>query len=102
MPNANVRSRVVAGSWYGEQGARNREVDEVFGVDHTVFIRAWERFQQHGTPVRRRGCGRTRVTFEAEDRFLVIQAGRNRFAAATQLRSYLKNASGVRVSTQTI
>jgi hypothetical protein len=66
-----------------EQGARGCEVGEVFGVDHTVITRAWARFQQHGTPVRRHCGGRTRVSSEAEDRFLV------RLATAAQLRSDL-------------
>ena len=107
MANANVRRHLSEAELWravgmAEQGARHREIGEVFGVDHTVITRAWARFQQHGTPVRRHGGGRTRMTTEAEDRFLVIQARRNRFATATQLRSDLQNASGVRVSTQTI
>jgi hypothetical protein len=72
-----------------EQGARHREVGEVFGVDHKIITRAWARFQQHGTPVK-----------TAEDRFLFIQARRNRFATATKLCSDLQNASGMCVSTQ--
>jgi transposase len=80
-----------------EQGARHREVVEVPDI-----TRAWARLSQHGTPVRRHGGGRTMVTTYAEDRFLVIQARRTRFATSTKLRSDLQNALGVRVSTQTI
>jgi transposase len=71
MANANVRRHLSeAALWQAgsmvEQGARHPEVAEVFGVDHTVINRAWARFQQHGSPVRRHGGGRTRVTFEAQ------------------------------------
>jgi hypothetical protein len=31
------------------QGVQHRKVGEVFGLDHTIIIRAWTRFQQHGT-----------------------------------------------------
>ena len=85
-----------------EQGASHREVGLALGVHHTVVTRAWSRYLQYGTPVRRHGGGRARATSAADDRFLLIQARRNRFATATQLRSELQNASGVRVSTQTI
>jgi transposase len=82
-----------------QQGDQHREVGEVLSVDHTFITRAYARFQQHGSPVRRHCGGRTIVTTETEARFLVIQARRNRFATATQLRSDLQNASGVHVST---
>ena len=85
-----------------EQGATHRHVGEALGVDHAVITRAWARFQQFGTPIRRHGGGRERATTAADDRFLVIQARRNRCATATQLRRELQNASGVNVSTQTI
>lgn len=67
-----------------EQGARHREICEVFDVEHTVITRTWARFQQYGTPLRRHG-GCRRATTEAGDRFLVIQA--RSFETATQLRS---------------
>ena len=85
-----------------EQGATHRAVGEDLGVHHSVITRAWARFRTYGTPVSRHAGGRERSTNAAEDRFLVIQARRNRFATATQLRADLQNASGVNVSTQTI
>ena len=83
-----------------ELGATHRQVGDVFDVHHTVTTRAWSRFQRYGTPVRCHGGGIE--TSAAQDRFLVIQACRNRFSTASQLRIDLQNASGVNISTQTI
>ena len=48
------------------------------------------------------GGGRERSTNEVQDRFLVVQARRLRFDNATTLRRDFQNATGVRISTQTI
>ena len=46
--------------------------------------------------------GRERSTNEVHDRFLVVQARCHRFDNATMLRRDFQNATGVRISTQTI
>ena len=46
--------------------------------------------------------GRERSTNEVQDRFLVVQARRHRFDNATTLRRDFQNATGRRISTQTI
>ena len=46
--------------------------------------------------------GRKRSTTRAQDRFIVLQARRHGFNNATTLHSELQNATGVRLSTQTI
>ena len=46
--------------------------------------------------------GRECSTNEVQDRFLVVQAWRHRFDNATMLRRDFQNATGVRMSTQTI
>ena len=46
--------------------------------------------------------GRERSTTRAQDRFIALQARCHRFNNATTLRSELQNATGVRLSTQTI
>ena len=107
MANVNVRRHLSeAEMWRAvgmvEQGATQRQVGDVFDMHHTVITRAWSRFQRYGTPVRRHGGGRERATSAAQDRFLVIQARRNRFLTASQLQIDLQNASGVNISTQTI
>ena len=84
------------------QGATHRQVGDVFDVHHTVITTAWSRFQRYGTPVRRHGGSRERATSAVQDRFLVIQACRNCFSIASQLRIDLQNTSGVNISTRTI
>ena len=46
--------------------------------------------------------GGERSTTRAQDRFITLQARRHRFNNATMLLSELQNATGVRLSTQTI
>ena len=46
--------------------------------------------------------GRERSTTRAQDRFIALQARRHRFNNATTLRRELQNATGVRLSMQTI
>ena len=46
--------------------------------------------------------GRECSTNEVQDRFLVVQARRHRFDNATTLRRDFQNATGVRISTETI
>ena len=46
--------------------------------------------------------GREHSTNEVQDRFPVVQARRHRFDNATTLRRDFQNATGVRISTQTI
>jgi len=72
------------------------------GVSQSVVLRMWKRYQTYGDVTHRHGGGRQRATTQAEDRFLVIQTRRHRFMNATTLRNDVENATGVRVSTQTV
>ena len=85
-----------------QAGCDQRQVATTFNVSQSVISRMWNRFQTLGRVSRRYGGGRQRVTTLREDRFLVIQARRHRFRNATTLRNDLQNASGTRVSTQTV
>ena len=86
-------------------GLSQRHVANVFGVSQSVVSRMWNRFI---TTVNVRylhaggGGGEERSTSEVQDRFLVVQARRHRFDNATTLRRDFQNATGVRISTQTI
>ena len=78
-------------------GLSQRHVANVLGVSQSVVSRMWNRFITTGN-VR----GRERSTNEVQDQFLVVQARRHRFDNATTLRRDFRNATGVRISTQTI
>lgn len=85
-----------------EPGRSQRQVANVFGVSQSVISRMLNRYQTFGRVDRRHGGGRQRVTTGRQDRFLIIQARRYRFQNATTLRNDLQNATGVRISTQTV
>ena len=84
-------------------GLSQRHVANVLGVSQSVVSRMWNRFITTGN-VRHlhAGGGRERSTNEVQDRFLGVQARRHRFDNATTLRRDFQNATGVRISTQTI
>ena len=90
-------------------GLSQRHVANVLGVSQSVVSRMWNRFITTGN-VRHLhaggggggGGGRERSTNEVQDRFLVVQARRHRFDNTATLRRDFQNATGVRISTQTI
>lgn len=85
-----------------QAGLSQRHVATELGVSQSVVSRAWNRFRQYGTVDRRYGGGRERATTPAQDRFIVLSALRNRNSTASVLQRDLQQATGVRVSTQTV
>ena len=85
-----------------EEGAPHHEVGMALTVYHIVATRAWAMYQQKGTPIRRHGGNICRATSATDDRYLVVQLRRNRFATANQLRSDYQNALDLSVTTLTV
>ena len=83
-------------------GLSQRHVANVLGVSQSVVSRMWNRFITTGYVRHLHAGGRERSTNEVQGRFLVVQAWRHRFDNATTLRRDFQNATGVRISTQTI
>ena len=83
-------------------GSSQRHVANVLNVSQSVVSRMWNRFITTGNVRHLHAGGRGRSTNEVQDRFLVVQARRHRFDNATTLRRDFQNATGVRISTQTI
>ena len=83
-------------------GLSQRHVANVLGVSQSVVSRMWNRFITTGNFRHLLAGGRERSTNEVQDRFLVVQARRHRFDNARTLRRDFQNATGVRISTQTI
>jgi len=83
-------------------GCSQPQVARVLGVSQSVVSRMWNRYQTYCDLTHRHGGGRQRATTQAKDRCFVIQARRQRFMNATTLRNNVENATGVRVSTQTV
>ncbi|RZC36962.1 HTH 29 domain containing protein [Asbolus verrucosus] len=85
-----------------ERGIRQVEIAEFFNTSQSVISRTLTRFRQTGVASRRPGSGARRVTTPREDRFLIIQARRQPFATAPQHLQSLSNATGTRISNQTV
>lgn len=105
--NQNLRRRLTAdemnmGVGMLRAGVSQRQVARTLNVSHSVLQRMWNRFQIEGNVAHLHGGGRSRCTTRAQDRYIVVQARRNRFQNATSLQNSFQNATNVRVSTQTI
>ena len=73
-------------------GLSQRHVANVLGMSQSVVSRMWNRFITTGNVRHLHAGGRERSTNEVQDRFLVVQARRHRFAHATTLRRDLHDA----------
>jgi hypothetical protein len=62
----------------------------------------WNQFQMTGNVLQGHAGGREHSTTQAQDWFIVLQARRQWFSNATTLCNDYQNATGVRVSTQTV
>ena len=85
-----------------EAGLSQREVARVLGVSQSVVSRMLTRFHLTGNLMHQHAGGRERSTTQAQDRFIALEALHHGFNSATTLHSKLQNATGVRLSTQTI
>ncbi|GFW44357.1 uncharacterized protein TNCV_1747861 [Trichonephila clavipes] len=61
-----------------EEGRSVTSVAAEFGIAHSIVSRLWRQFQTTGTAIRGYSSGRLRGTTPADDRYIVLQARRNR------------------------
>ncbi|GFV60434.1 hypothetical protein TNCV_3470691 [Trichonephila clavipes] len=61
-----------------EEGRSVTSVAAEFGIAHMIVSRLLRQFQTTGTAIRRFSSGRPRGTTPADDRYIVLQARRNR------------------------
>ncbi|GFU63190.1 hypothetical protein TNCV_3466141 [Trichonephila clavipes] len=61
-----------------EEGRSVTSVAAEFGIAHSIVSRLWRQFQTTGTAIRGFSSGRPRGTTPADDRYIVLQARRNR------------------------
>ncbi|GFY15492.1 transposable element Tcb2 transposase [Trichonephila clavipes] len=61
-----------------EEGRSVTSVAAEFGIAHSIVPRLWRQFQTTGTAIRGFSSGRLRGTTPADDRYIVLQARRNR------------------------
>lgn len=85
-----------------QEGNSQRSVASRLGVSRHAIRNVWERYQETGSVARRRGGGRNRATTSQEDRYVRLTARRERTVTARTLQNRLRDATGTRVSDQTI
>ncbi|GFV50349.1 transposable element Tcb1 transposase [Trichonephila clavipes] len=61
-----------------EEGRSVTSVAAEFGIAHSIVSRLWRQFQTTGTAIRGFSSGRPRGTTPTDDRYIVLQARRNR------------------------
>jgi transposase len=106
MANKQVRRRLCEdemnrGIGMLKAGRSQRHVAHVLGISQSVS-RMWNQFQITGNVLQGQAGGRELSTTQAHDRFIVLQARCQRFSNTRTLCNDFQNATGERVSTQTV
>ncbi|GFU41414.1 transposable element Tcb2 transposase [Trichonephila clavipes] len=68
-----------------EESRRVTSVAAEFGIAHSIVSRLWRQFQTTGTDIRGFSSGRPPGTTPADDRYIVLQARRNRRQTAGEI-----------------
>ncbi|GFV60776.1 transposable element Tcb2 transposase [Trichonephila clavipes] len=73
-----------------------------FGIAHSIVSRLWRQFQTTGTAIRGFSIGRPIGTTPADDRYIVLQARRNRRQTAGEIAKHTTQAPGRPISCFTV
>ncbi|GFX59296.1 transposable element Tcb2 transposase [Trichonephila clavipes] len=85
-----------------EEGRSVTSVAAEFGIAHSLVSRLWRQFQTTGTATRGFSSGRPRGTTPADDRYIVLQARRNRRQTAGEIARHTTQATGRPISRFTV
>ncbi|GFV62696.1 transposable element Tcb1 transposase [Trichonephila clavipes] len=85
-----------------EEGRSVTSVAAEFGIAHSIVSRLWRQFQTTGTAIRGFSSGRPRGTTPADDRYIVLQARRNRRQTAGEIARHTTQATGRPISPFTV
>ncbi|GFW42645.1 transposable element Tcb1 transposase [Trichonephila clavipes] len=85
-----------------EEGRSVTSVAAEFGIAHSIVSRLWRQFQTTGTAIRGFSSGRPRGTTPADDRYIVLQARRNRRQTAGEIATHTTQATGRPISRFTV
>ncbi|GFS88009.1 transposable element Tcb1 transposase [Trichonephila clavipes] len=85
-----------------EEGRCVTSVAAEFGISHSIVSRLWRQFQTTGTAIRGFNSGRPRGTTPADDRYIVLQARRNRRQTAGEIARHTTQVTGRPISRFTV
>ncbi|GFS86366.1 transposable element Tcb1 transposase [Trichonephila clavipes] len=85
-----------------EEGRSVTSVAAEFGIAHSIVSRLCRQFQTTGTAIRGFSSGRPRGTTPADDRYIVLQARRNRRQTAGEIATHTTQATGRPISRFTV
>ncbi|GFW19631.1 transposable element Tcb2 transposase [Trichonephila clavipes] len=97
--DAFTRGRIIGKL---EEGRSVTSVAAEFGIGHSIVSRLWRQFQTTGTAIRGFSSGRPRGTTPADDRYIALQARRNRRQTAGEIARHTTQATGRPISRFTV
>ncbi|GFS58531.1 transposable element Tcb1 transposase [Trichonephila clavipes] len=97
--DALTRGRIIGKL---EEGHSVTSVAAEFGIAHSIVSRLWRQFQTTGTAIRGFSSGRPRGTTPTDDRYIVVEARRNRRQAAREIARHTTQATGRPISRFTV
>ncbi|GFT65990.1 transposable element Tcb2 transposase [Trichonephila clavipes] len=97
--DAFTRGRIIGKL---NEGRSVTSVAAEFGIAHSIVSRLWRPFQTTGTAIREFRSGRPRGTTPADDRYIVLQARRNRRQTAEEIVRHTTQATGRPISRFTV
>ncbi|GFY20728.1 transposable element Tc1 transposase [Trichonephila clavipes] len=97
--DAFIRGRIIGKL---EEGRSVTSVAAEFEIADSIVSRLWRQFQTTGTAIRGFSSGRPRGTTPADDRYIVLQARRNRRQTAGEIARHTTQATGRPISRFTV
>ncbi|GFS76683.1 transposable element Tcb2 transposase [Trichonephila clavipes] len=97
--DAFTRGRIIGKL---EEGRSVTSVAAEFGIAHNIVSRLWRQFQTTGTAIWGFSSGHPRGTTPADDRYIVLQARRNRRQKAGEIARHTTQATGRPISRFTV
>ncbi|GFU07916.1 transposable element Tcb2 transposase [Trichonephila clavipes] len=97
--DAFTRGRIIGKL---EEGRSVTSVAAEFGIAHSIVSRLRRQFQTTGTAIRGFSSGRPRGATPADDRYIVLQARRNRRQTAGEIARHTTQATGRPISRFTV
>ncbi|GFX34624.1 transposable element Tcb2 transposase [Trichonephila clavipes] len=97
--DAFIRGRIIGKL---EEGRSVTSVAAEFRIAHSIVSRLWRQFQTTGTAIRGFSSGRPRGNTPADDRYIVLQARRNRRQTAGEIARHKTQATGRPISRFTV